>query len=227
MSSSLLPSLIPGLLLGIGGMALLMFGVLSKRNQATATTVCSVILLVLAAAFSFNTPDGFLFGGLLKISTFTRYADLLVYLAAAAALILSTDFNRREGMARFEFPILVLFAVLGMIVMVSAADLMSLYVGFELQSLALYILAASARDSLRSTEAGLKYFVLGRAGLRPAHLRHLAGLWLCRHDEFRRTRGHPLGGGGLWHGHRHRLRADRPCLQNFRGSVPYVDAGCV
>ena len=92
---------------------------------------------------------------------FTRYADLLVYLAAAAALILSTDFNRREAIARFEFPILVLFAVLGMIVMISAADLMSLYVGFELQSLALYILAASARDSLRSTEAGLKYFVLG------------------------------------------------------------------
>jgi NADH-quinone oxidoreductase subunit N len=161
MSSSLLSSLIPALLLGLGGMALLIFGVLSKRDQSTATTVCAIILLALAAAFSFCAPDGFIFGGLLKISVFTRYADLLVYLAAAAALILSTDYNRREAIARFEFPILVLFAVLGMIVMVSAADLMALYVGFELQSLALYILAASARDSLRSTEAGLKYFVLG------------------------------------------------------------------
>ena len=159
--SSLLVSLIPGLLLALGGMALLMFGVLSKRDQSTACTFGAILLLALAAIFSFVAPDGFIFGGLLKISVFTRYADLLVFLAAAAALILSLDYNRREAIARFEFPILVLFAVLGMIVMISAADLMSLYVGFELQSLALYILAASARDSLRSTEAGLKYFVLG------------------------------------------------------------------
>ena len=82
-------------------------------------------------------------------------------LGAAAALILSVDYNRREAIARFEYPILVMFSVLGMIVMISAADLMTLYVGFELQSLALYICAAMARDSLRSTEAGLKYFVLG------------------------------------------------------------------
>ncbi len=159
--SSLLVSLIPGLLLAVGGMALLMFGVLSKRDQSTACTFGAILLLALAAIFSFIAPDGFIFGGLLKISVFTRYADLLVFLAAAAALILSLDYNRREAIARFEFPILVLFAVLGMIVMISAADLMSLYVGFELQSLALYILAASARDLLRSTEAGLKYFVLG------------------------------------------------------------------
>lgn len=159
--SSLLVSLIPGLLLAVGGMALLMFGVLSKRDQSTACTFGAILLLALAAIFSFIAQDGFIFGGLLKISVFTRYADLLVFLAAAAALILSLDYNRREVIARFEFPILVLFAVLGMIVMISAADLMSLYVGFELQSLALYILAASARDSLRSTEAGLKYFVLG------------------------------------------------------------------
>ena len=102
-----------------------------------------------------------LFGGLLKTSLFTRFADGVVYLAAAAALVLSLDYNRKEGIARFEYPILVLFAVLGMMVMISANDLMTLYVGFELQSLALYITAALARDSVRSTEAGLKYFVLG------------------------------------------------------------------
>ena len=159
--SPLLSSLIPGLLLGLGGMVLLIFGVLSKRDQSIACTFGAVILLALAAVFSFYAPDGFIFGGLLKISMFTRYADLLVFLGAAAALILSLDYNRREAIARFEFPILVIFAVLGMVVMISAADLMSLYVGFELQSLALYICAALARDSLRSTEAGLKYFVLG------------------------------------------------------------------
>ena len=153
--------LIPGLLLAVGGMALLLIGVFSKRDKTSVTTFGSILILALAAGFSVAAPDGMLFGGLLKTSLFTRFADVLVYLGAAAALLLSLDYNRRESIARFEFPILVLFAVLGMIVIVSAADLMSLYVGFELQSLALYILAASARDSLRSTEAGLKYFVLG------------------------------------------------------------------
>ena len=154
-------SLIPALLLGGGGMALLMIGVLTKRDSFTFCSLAAVALLVLACFASAVAPDGVIFGGLLKTSLFTRFADMLVYLGAAMALILSLDYNRRENIARFEYPILVLFAVLGMIVMVSAADLMTLYVGFELQSLALYIAAAIARDSLRSTEAGLKYFVLG------------------------------------------------------------------
>jgi NADH-quinone oxidoreductase subunit N len=109
----------------------------------------------------FLAPDGYIFGGLFRTSVFSRYADALVLLGAAASLILSLDYNKQEHIARFEFPILVAFAVLGMLVMVSAADMMTLYLGFELQSLALYICAAMARDSLRSTEAGLKYFVLG------------------------------------------------------------------
>jgi NADH-quinone oxidoreductase subunit N len=153
--------LIPALLLAIGGMVLLLAGVLTKRDSTMACTVGAVLLLLVAAIVSCAAPDGMLFGGLLKTTLFTRFADALVYLGAAAALILSVDYNRREGIGRFEYPILVLFAVLGMITMISAADLMTLYVGFELQSLALYISAALARDSLRSTEAGLKYFVLG------------------------------------------------------------------
>lgn len=154
-------SLAPALILGIGGMALLLAGVLTKRDRFTFCTMGAVVLLVLAAISSATAPDGVIFGGLLKTSLFTRFADMLVYLGAAMALILSLDYNRRENIARFEYPVLVLLAVLGMIVMVSAADLMTLYIGFELQSLALYITAAIARDSLRSTEAGLKYFVLG------------------------------------------------------------------
>ncbi len=155
------PPLIPGLLLGIGGMVLLLAGVLTKRDRFTFCSLAAVALLILAAIASALVPDGVMFNGLLKTSLFTRFADTLVYLGAAMALILSLDYNRRENIARFEYPILVLFAVLGMIVMISANDLMSLYIGFELQSLALYITAAIARDSLRSTEAGLKYFVLG------------------------------------------------------------------
>lgn len=158
--TSLLPVL-PALLLGVGGMALLLIGVLAKRECANFSTAGAIVLLLAAAWVSCAAPDALLFGGLLKTSLFTRYADALVYVSAAAALVLAFDYNRKEGIARFEYPILVLFAVLGMVVMISANDLMSLYVGFELQSLALYITAALARDSLRSTEAGLKYFVLG------------------------------------------------------------------
>lgn len=155
-------SLLPALFLGVGGMALLLAGVLAKKTDTTAgITIGAIVLLIMAAAVNWIAPDALLFGGLLKTSLFTRFADMLVYLGAAAALILSVDYNKRENIARFEYPILVLFAVLGMIVMISAADMMSLYIGFELQSLALYICAALARDSVRSTEAGLKYFVLG------------------------------------------------------------------
>jgi NADH-quinone oxidoreductase subunit N len=153
--------LLPALLLGVGGMVLLLVGVLTKRDSFAFCSLAAVALLILAAIASATASDGVMFGGLLKTSLFTRFADTLVYLGAAMALILSLDYNRRENIARFEYPVLVLLAVLGMIVMVSADDLMTLYIGFELQSLALYITAAIARDSLRSTEAGLKYFVLG------------------------------------------------------------------
>jgi NADH-quinone oxidoreductase subunit N len=159
--NSLTATLLPFLILGIGGMALLMYGVLSKTNQFFSVTYGAIALFIITAIFALIAPAGQTFGGLVQTSDFTRYADLLVLLGASAALILSLDYNRRENIARFEYPVLVVFAVLGMFVMVAAGDLMTLYLGFELQSLSLYICAALARDSLRSTEAGLKYFVLG------------------------------------------------------------------
>ena len=85
----------------------------------------------------------------------------LVLLGSALAIIMSINYNERENIQRFEFPVLILFASLGMLLMVSANDLMSLYVGLELQSLSLYVIAAFRRDSTKSSEAGLKYFVLG------------------------------------------------------------------
>lgn len=155
-------SSLPALFLGVGGMVLLLGGVLAKKsNTVTPVTFGAIVLLLVAWALCLTTPDAVVFGGLFKTSLYTRYVDTLIYLGAIAALILSGDFNKRENIARFEYPVLVLFAVLGMVVMISAADMMSLYIGFELQSLALYICAALARDSLRSTEAGLKYYVLG------------------------------------------------------------------
>jgi NADH-quinone oxidoreductase subunit N len=160
-ASTIFQTLIPEFVLGIGGMALLIFGVLSKENKFTACIAGAVLLLLVTAAFVVATPATVLFGGLFQTSDFTEYADLLILLGAAAALILAVDYNQRQDIARFEYPVLVLFATLGMLVMVSAGDLMTLYLGLELQSLSLYICAALARDELRSTEAGLKYFVLG------------------------------------------------------------------
>ncbi len=157
----ILQTLLPEFILGLGAMALLLFGVLAKRDQSTACTWGAVAGFILAGIAAYFAPTGAIFGGLFRSSDFSRYADMLVLLGAAAALLLALDYNRREGISRFEFPVLVMLAVLGMMVMTSAADLMTLYLGFELQSLALYICAALARDNLRSTEAGLKYFVLG------------------------------------------------------------------
>jgi len=157
----IVPSLLPELGLAIGGMALLVIGVLSKANQFRMISGVAVALFFAVGVLVLSAPACAIYGGLFVTSDFTRYADLLVLVGAAAALILSLDYNVKENIARFEFPVLVIFAVLGMLFMISAGDLMTLYLGFELQSLAMYICAAIARDSLRSTEAGLKYFVLG------------------------------------------------------------------
>ena len=159
--SPLLQTLLPELILGLGAMALLVFGVLQKRDPSTLCPWGAIVAFLAAGLAALHAPNGTIFAGLFRSSDFSRYADMLVLLGAAASLILALDYNRREGIARFEFPILVMLGVLGMLVMTSAADLMTLYLGFELQSLALYICAALARDNLRSTEAGLKYFVLG------------------------------------------------------------------
>ena len=156
-----LETLLPELIAGIGGMALLVYGVLGKADKFAACTLGAIVLLIATAFAVLFAPSAVLFGGLFQTNVFTHYADLLILLGAIVALLLSLDYNRRQDIARFEFPILVLFATIGMLVMVSAGDLMTLYLGLELQSLSLYICAALARDELRSTEAGLKYFVLG------------------------------------------------------------------
>ena len=102
-----------------------------------------------------------LFGDSFIVDPFARMLKLLTLTGAAAALLMSVDYWREAGGLKFEFPVLVLFAATGMMMMISANDLIALYVGLELQSLALYVVAAFKRDSARSAEAGLKYFVLG------------------------------------------------------------------
>ncbi len=101
------------------------------------------------------------FGGSFVDDAFARYAKVLILFSAAAILLMSQEFMTRRNLLRFEYPLLVALSVVGMMVMVSAGDLIVLYMGLELQSLALYVVASLRRDSIKSTEAGLKYFVLG------------------------------------------------------------------
>lgn len=152
---------LPELVLAISGMGILMVGVIGRDAKSVLADMLGLGALLFAAVLVLATPSGSAFGGLLVVDPLSRFAQTLILAGAALALIMALDFNAREGLARFEFPVLVVFATVGMLVMAGAADMMSLYLGLELQSLSLYVLAAFARDSLRSSEAGLKYFVLG------------------------------------------------------------------
>ena len=108
-----------------------------------------------------GATDAPVFFGMFVTSKFAQFAKILILMGSALSIVLSSDYMRREQAQRFEFPVLIVYATVGMMMMVSANDLIGLYVGLEMQSLALYVVASIRRDTLRSTEAGLKYFVLG------------------------------------------------------------------
>ena len=133
-----------------------------SRERSSGLALAAIILLVAVIAGAIWQPaQGVLFNGGFIVDGFARYMKFLVLGGSAFTLILSTSTAKTFGLDKFEYAILVLLATLGMMVMVSANDLMSLYVGLELQSLALYVVAALRRDDAKATEAGLKYFVLG------------------------------------------------------------------
>ena len=155
---------IPELLLAIGGMALLIAGVFAgdKSSRVISILAMGLLLAALMIVVALNGgPAQDLFGGAFRIDAFSSFAKILVLAAAALAILMSDKYLAGEQLGRFEYPVLIVFAALGMSLMASANDLIALYMGVETQSLALYILAAFNRDSRRSTEAGLKYFVLG------------------------------------------------------------------
>jgi len=152
----------PEIFLAIAALTLLVIGVSLGDRHTRLIAWASVAALVIAIFLAISdSADGLAFHGLFIADDFARYAKVLSFGAAALAIIMSLDYAEREGMARFELPLLMLLATLGMSLMISANDLISLYVGLELQSLALYVVAAIRRDTIKSTEAGLKYFVLG------------------------------------------------------------------
>jgi NADH-quinone oxidoreductase subunit N len=155
--------LLPEIVLGLGAMALLMVGAFRGESDVRTVDAAAIALLVVAGIVVLMLPEGRLvtFGGSFVVDGFARFLKILAILGSAAAIAMSIDYDRREGQQRFEYSVLILLSTLGMLMLISAADLIALYLGLELMSLPLYVVAASHRTSLRSTEAGLKYFVLG------------------------------------------------------------------
>jgi NADH-quinone oxidoreductase subunit N len=159
---NLMPVL-PELILVLGGMGLLMLGAFRGPRSVHTVNWTAIVLLVFAALVVNWLPDTKVstFEGSFIFDTYARFLKVLAFLGSATAILLSLDYLEVERQQKFEYAILILLASAGMGILISAGDLIALYLGLELMSLALYVVAASARDSLRSTEAGLKYFVLG------------------------------------------------------------------
>ncbi|MDX3882972.1 MAG: NADH-quinone oxidoreductase subunit NuoN [Sphingomonas sp.] len=154
---------LPELILSLGSLVLLMVAAFAG-DKATKAISWGAVALFAAAALALLGPAGHggsAFDGLYQADSFSSFAKLLIYIAAAITLIVAPNFFERNGNVRAEYPILILLSGVGMGMMVSATDLLTLYVGLELQSLAAYVLASFMRRDTRSAEAGLKYFVLG------------------------------------------------------------------
>jgi NADH-quinone oxidoreductase subunit N len=160
--------IVPEIILSISGLILLLasawLGDRASRGICIAAIValaaCAILTVPVLCAGA-SGPDTVAFSGQFKADAFAAFAKLLIYVSAAASLLIAPAFFERAGGMRAEYAVLVLFAALGMGVMVSATDLLTLYIGLELNSLAAYVLAAFLRTDERSAEAGLKYFVLG------------------------------------------------------------------
>jgi NADH-quinone oxidoreductase subunit N len=154
---------LPELILTGAGLVLMIAAAWAGDRAAPALTWLAILALAAAAVFlpALATPGGTAFGGLFAADPFAAFSKVVIYLSAIVALFAAMSWFGRDRDYRAEYPVLVLFAVVGMGMMVSASDLLTLYVGLELQSLAAYVLAAFQRTDSRSSEAGLKYFVLG------------------------------------------------------------------
>jgi NADH-quinone oxidoreductase subunit N len=167
MSAAVIPSFLPVLpesFLAVSTMALLLFGVFRREERAARDASWLAVLLLaltIALAAQFGIERQVSLNDMFVTEGFAVFMKILVLIGAALSIVMSMRFNEREQIARFEYPVLVLLATTGMMVMISANDIISLYLGLELQNLALYVIASFERDRVRSSEAGLKYFVLG------------------------------------------------------------------
>jgi NADH-quinone oxidoreductase subunit N len=154
---------LPEIILAAGALALVLFG--AFRGERSAEVMNLAALALLAAAFlavlGLPAERTEALAGSFVVDSFAKFMKCLTLIGAAAGIVMATDYLRREGIDRFEFPILIVLSTIGMLMVISANDLIALYLGLELLSLSSYVIAAFHRDDLRSTEAGLKYFVLG------------------------------------------------------------------
>ena len=156
--------ILPEIILAIYAMLALVGAVYSGKDRLASLMVWATgaLMLFLALWIGLGSSETRVaFHGMFIDDAFSRFAKVAILISAAAVLVMSQEYMARRGILRFEYPLLVALAAVGMMMMVSAGDLMALYMGLELQSLSLYVVAALRRDSVKSTEAGLKYFVLG------------------------------------------------------------------
>ena len=156
--------ILPEIILSLFAMAALLVAVYTSKDRIAAPLLwaSAALMLVMAVWLTLNgsgTREAF--GGMFVDDAFSRFAKVAILVSAALVLLMSQDYMARRGLLKFEYPVLIMLAVVGMMMMVSSGDLIALYMGLELQSLALYVVASLRRDSVKSTEAGLKYFVLG------------------------------------------------------------------
>ncbi len=158
----------PEIILSVSGLVLLLVAAWVGDKASSAISIAAAVVLGLCFFLVAPTvcagasgPDTVAFGGQFAADAFAGFSKLLIFAAGGAALVVAPRFFDRYNAMRAEFPILLLFAVLGMGIMVSATDLLTLYIGLELNSLAAYVMASFLRNDDRSAEAGLKYFVLG------------------------------------------------------------------
>ena len=156
--------ILPEIILSVYAIVALLSVAYSGQDRfAPILTWMTAALMAMVAIWIGTTGQGTrtAFGGMFNDDGFARFAKVAILLSASAVMVMGQDYMARRGLLRFEYPILIALASVGMMMMVSAGDLMALYMGLELQSLALYVVASLRRDSAKSTEAGLKYFVLG------------------------------------------------------------------
>ena len=163
MTDFILLPILPELFLTVAALTLLMIGVFEGNSSARMIVWLSAGAALIALLMLIGLPldGGPVIGGMVALTAFSAVLKGIILLGVIASLALSARYIVQENLERFEFPILILFATVGMLLMVSATHMLSLYVALELQSLSLYVLAAFRRDSLRSSEAGVKYFSLG------------------------------------------------------------------
>src|SRR5512136_1812657 len=155
---------LPETILAVGVLVLILIGAARGERGFTLVDEMAVGILglaVLAILLSTKRGDATVFDGAFIDDAFSRFVKVLTLVGAMVSILLSVDWLQRNGLEKFEYPVLVILSTLGMMLLISADNLIALYLGLELMSLALYVMAAFARDDGRSSEAGLKYFVLG------------------------------------------------------------------